>query len=75
MTVKITLRHPPGTTLHGKVKELVAGQALTLKDGVVHQYLDLLSSMLTSYSLLSLYRCAVGELGCAEHSHPRPGCH
>nr|POF21114.1 enhancer of mrna-decapping protein 3 [Quercus suber] len=32
MTVQITLKHPPGVVLHGRVKELVAGQTLTLQD-------------------------------------------
>ncbi|KAK5117791.1 hypothetical protein LTR85_008766 [Meristemomyces frigidus] len=32
MTVQVTLRQPPNTVLHGRVKEVVAGQTLTLED-------------------------------------------
>jgi len=33
MTVQITLKHPPNTVVHGQVKEVIAGQTLTLQDG------------------------------------------
>ncbi|KAK4546280.1 hypothetical protein LTR36_001957 [Oleoguttula mirabilis] len=32
MTVQVTLRQPPNTVLHGRVKEVIAGQTLTLED-------------------------------------------
>jgi len=33
MTVQVTLKHPPNTIVHGKVREVVAGQTLALEDG------------------------------------------
>lgn len=33
MTVQLTLKQPPNAVLHGKVKEVKAGQALCLEDG------------------------------------------
>lgn len=32
MTVKVTLKQPPNTILHGRVKEIIAGQTLSLED-------------------------------------------
>lgn len=32
MTVKVTLNQPPNTVVHGKVKEVIAGQTLSLQD-------------------------------------------
>ena len=33
MTVEITLKQPSNTTVQGRVKEVIAGQTLTLQDG------------------------------------------
>lgn len=33
MTVQLTLKHPPNTIVFGRVKEIIAGQTLTLEDG------------------------------------------
>lgn len=33
MTVKLTLKHPTNTVVHGTVVEVIAGQTLTLQDG------------------------------------------
>lgn len=42
MTVQVTLRHPPNTVLHGRVQEVVAGQTLTLEDGITLDQSDTL---------------------------------
>ena len=36
LTMLVTLRSPPGAQLHGKVSSVVAGQSLTLRDGMFH---------------------------------------
>lgn len=33
VTVQITLRNPPNTTIHGRVADIVAGQGISLEDG------------------------------------------
>lgn len=34
MTVEVKLRQPPNTVVQGKVREVVAGQTLTLENGM-----------------------------------------
>lgn len=49
----VTLSVPPGAQLQGKVSSVVAGQSLTLRDGMFKIYISLAGSMRSCSCLCS----------------------